>query len=66
MIHLDLTDEQAATLISLLRQTVSDLGMAIAATERLEFRDQLKDRRHVLNELLEMLQQSQARASRAA
>ncbi len=63
MIHLDITEEQAEVLTTLLRQTVSDLGMEIAATERLEFRDQLKGRREVLSELLETLRRSQLKAA---
>lgn len=60
MLRIELNDEQAEVLRELLHQQVSDLGMEIAATERLEFRDQLKQRRKRYNEMLEALQRARS------
>ena len=63
MTRIELTDEQAAALMELLNQTVSDLGMEIAATERLDFRNQVKARRRRLHEVLESLRHARPQAA---
>ena len=63
MTRIELTPEHTAVLADLLHKTISDLGMEIAATERLEFREQLKHRRDVLNEVLDRLPQDRSEAA---
>ena len=41
----DLTESQRALLTELLEREVSDLGMEIAATDHLEYREMLKGKR---------------------
>lgn len=60
MVRIELNDDQAEVLGELLSQQVSELGMEIAATERLDFRDQLKQRRKRYNEMIEALQRARA------
>ena len=54
--RIDLTEEQRQLLTEMLRTTVSDLGMEIAATERQSFRDQLKHRRELVQAMLHKLE----------
>lgn len=63
MPRIEMTDAQAAVLHEVLSQLVSDLGMEIAATERLEFRDQLKTRRRLLSEIRSALEHAQPKAA---
>jgi hypothetical protein len=58
MPNLTLTDEEAEALATVLEGTLSDLSYEIADTDRVEFRDQLKGRREVLNKILAQLKQA--------
>lgn len=55
MMRIDLTDEQRGALIELLRAEIGDLGMEIADTDRMAFRDQLKRKRQHLQSSLTQL-----------
>lgn len=55
MVHLELTPDEAETLGMVLDSYLSDLRMEIADTDRLEFREMLKERKAVLNKVLEAL-----------
>ena len=50
---LDLSPEQAAALADALESYLSDLRMEIADTDLKDFRDKLKHRKALLNEVLE-------------
>ncbi|MFW6060587.1 MAG: hypothetical protein ACODAQ_10425 [Phycisphaeraceae bacterium] len=63
MPRIELTDEQTAILADLLHNTISDLGMEIAATEQMDFRDQLKHRRDVLHQVLDRLPRPRSEAA---
>jgi hypothetical protein len=56
MIRLDLTEEEANTLRSILESYLSDLRMQIASTESKELRDELKEGEAFLKEIIERLQ----------
>ncbi len=56
MIQLDLSSEEKQVLLELLESTLSDLRMEIADTDRMDFREMLKDRKAVLTKLIEALQ----------
>lgn len=58
MIRIELTDQQAAVLSEELRQTIANLGMEIAGTERLAFRDQIKERRRLLQEVVKEMERA--------
>ena len=58
MPSLTLTDEEAEALVMLLEGNLGDLSYEIADTDRVEFRDQLKERREVLNNILDQLKQA--------
>ena len=55
MLSVDLSPDEAAILRSVLESTISDLGMEIAGTDSLDFREHLKDRRAVLHKVLAAL-----------
>jgi hypothetical protein len=55
MLDLDLTEAEQAILRELLDSEISDLQEEIAHTDRLEFRDALKERRRVLQKVLDSL-----------
>jgi uncharacterized protein YlxP (DUF503 family) len=55
MIRLELTHEEAEVLRDVLAEATSDLGMEIAGTDLLDFRDRLKRKRDVLRSVLERL-----------
>lgn len=57
MIHLDLDATERSTLIDVLESYLSDLSFEIADTDRMEFREQLKAKRDVLNKILEAAKQ---------
>jgi hypothetical protein len=57
MIRLELTRSQAETLLQLLKYYHSELRMEIAATEEMDFREQLKSEKKVLKEIREHLAQ---------
>ncbi len=52
---LDLTTHEQEILRELLEQHLSDLRMEIADTERLEFRDMLKERKEVIRKILDVI-----------
>lgn len=52
---LDLTTHEQEILREMLEQHLSDLRMEIADTERLEFRDGLKERKEVIRKILDVL-----------
>ena len=56
MITLDLTDEEHEILTFVLKSYLSDLRMEIADTDRMAFRDMLKERKAVLLKVLDVLQ----------
>ena len=51
----DLNDTERIILKEVLESTVSDLGMEIAATDAQDFREHLKERREVINKVIEAL-----------
>jgi hypothetical protein len=51
-----LSDPERDALVSTLGNVISDLGMEIADTDRLEFRNELKQRRSHLRQVLTRLQ----------
>ena len=55
MIELDLTEEETSILKMVLESYLSDLRMEISHTDRLEFRDMLKERKAVLIKVIETL-----------
>lgn len=63
MTRIELTDQQAEALREELGRLVSELGMEIAATERLDFRDQVKARRRLLAEVLDALRERTSHAA---
>ncbi len=48
MIRLEVTEEERQVLVAVLESYLSDLRMEIADTDRMEFREGLKDRKAVL------------------
>ncbi|HET9948468.1 MAG TPA: hypothetical protein VFQ22_06080 [Longimicrobiales bacterium] len=62
MIRLELNEEQRAALVELLEASLSDLGFEIADTDRMDFRERLKENRRVLRSVLEALQAPDASA----
>jgi len=60
MIHLDLDAMERSTLMETLESYLSDLSFEIADTDRMEFRDELKAKRDVLNKILEAVKQAHA------
>jgi hypothetical protein len=52
---LDLTTHEQEILREMLEQHLSDLRMEIADTERMEFRDMLKERKEVIRKILDAL-----------
>jgi len=56
MIQLDLTPEEKSILVAMLEINLSDLRMEISHTDSQDFRDKLRERKAVLNKLLETLQ----------
>ncbi len=55
MIELDLDDNERQILVTVVDSYLSDLRMEIADTDRLEFREMLKERKAVLVRVLEIL-----------
>ena len=58
MIHLDLDATEQKILIQVLESYLSDLSYEIADTDRLEFREELKAKRDVLNKILQAVKQA--------
>ena len=57
MIHLDLDATEQKILADTLQNYLSDLSYEIADTDRLEFREELKAKRDVLNKILHAVKQ---------
>ncbi len=55
MVHLDLDSRETEILASVLESAMSDLGYEIGNTDRLDYRDKLKERRSVLQKVTEAL-----------
>ena len=55
MVELDLTEEERQILHDVLQSYLSDLRMEIADTDRVDFRDMLKDRKAVVQKALDAL-----------
>ncbi|MBA3583473.1 MAG: hypothetical protein H0W36_02905 [Gemmatimonadetes bacterium] len=55
MIQLELDDAERQILAEVLKSYLSDLRMEIADTDRVDFRDMLKDRKAVIGKVLESL-----------
>jgi hypothetical protein len=61
MIVLEMTEEQAQVLETLLRRELSDLKMEIHRTDNWQFRETLQARQSALAECLELLQAAKPR-----
>ena len=59
MIHLELTPDETEVLSEALESYLSDLRMEIADTNSQDFREMLKARKVVLNQMIAALQQDQ-------
>ncbi|HOD03732.1 MAG TPA: hypothetical protein PKH92_01695 [Anaerolineaceae bacterium] len=60
MVRLELSPEQYQLLVELLESCLSDLRMEIVDTDRIDYKDMLKDRKDVLLRLLETLRSASA------
>lgn len=58
MINLDITNDEKSILIDVLESYLSDLRMEIADTDKMDFREELKDKKEVLNKVLAQLQKA--------
>ena len=56
MIQIELTSEKAEMLREIISDYLSDLRMEIAGTENMSFRENLKKKEELLNELLQRLE----------
>ena len=56
MAQITLTDEELDALLIVLQNTLADLSYEIADTDRVEFRNQLKARRGMLQDIKEKLE----------
>jgi hypothetical protein len=52
MAHIDLNEAEADALRVILERTITDLRMEIADTDKLEYRERLKEQGHVVLKLL--------------
>jgi len=59
MISLDLTPIECEILADVLDNYLSDLRMEIAATDSMDFRDKLKNRKSVVEKVLSTLRRTQ-------
>ena len=55
MIQIDLTADERATLRTVLESYLSDLRMEIADTDAMDFREMLKERKQVIQKVLDVL-----------
>jgi len=55
MVHLDLTDEETTVLRSALESYLSDMRYEIADTDRMDYRNGLKERKAVLRKVADAL-----------
>jgi hypothetical protein len=60
MVTLQLSTEEADVLASMLKYELSDLRLEISATDRKEWRDEMKQREHFINQLIGQLAVSAA------
>lgn len=60
MVRLELSPEQYQLLVELLESCLSDLRMEIVDTDRIDYKDMLKDRKNILLSLLETLRSAPA------
>ena len=60
MVRLELSPEQYQLLVELLESCLSDLRMEIVDTDRIDYKDMLKDRKNILLSLLETLRSASA------
>ena len=58
MISLDLSKEESTILVDVLASYLSDLRMEIADTDSMDFREQLKQRKAVIEKAISALQSS--------
>lgn len=56
MAQITLTDEELEALVMVLQNTLADLSYEIADTDRVEFRNQLKSRREILQDVKNKLE----------
>lgn len=63
MLILDLTDSERTILVEALESYLSDLRMEIADTDRMDFREGLKNRKAALMKTLEQLRAGEAPSS---
>lgn len=52
MVRLEITEQERDELVNLLRGSLSDLRMEISATDGMEYRDALKERKEALQRIL--------------
>ena len=57
--ELTLNDEEIEVLVELLERDLTDLSMEITNTDKMDFRDNLKKKRILLQKILRTLQQKQ-------
>jgi hypothetical protein len=55
MVTVELGDEERQTLVEMLEQVRGEIGFEISDTDRLEYRNELKRRRAILDRLIEAL-----------
>lgn len=60
MIQLDLTSDEQETIAAVLENYLSDLRMEIANTDSMDFRDMLKERKRVVQKVLDEVQSGSA------
>ena len=58
MIHIDLDATERSILMQTLESYLSDMSFEIADTDRMEFREELKAKRQVLNKILDAVKQA--------
>lgn len=59
MVHLDLNENDVKTMIGILESYLSDLRMEIANTDRLAFRDMLRERKELIGRVLTALREEE-------
>ena len=59
MLHLEMTDEEHQLLTNMLDEYLSDLRMEIADTDSLEYKEGLRHRKQVAQQLSEKLRRTQ-------
>lgn len=57
MIQLDLTPEELKALLEVLDMCISDLRMEMCDTDRKNFREEIRERKEVLQKVVEALKQ---------